>query len=76
MISTVTTSTVSAVTVAGSLAIFGIVILLGLLVQKELVSAYESKRAANLRNILNIGIIPLLIAFVLVVISKVVEVLK
>lgn len=76
MISTVTTSTVSTVTLAGSLVVVGIIVLLGLLVQKELVSASENDRASRLSKLLNIGIVPLLIAFVLVVVSKVAHVLK
>lgn len=76
MISTVTTSTVSTVTLAGSVAFIGIVVLLFLLVQKELTSSSDNEPAVRLSKVLNIGIAPLLIAFVLVVISKVVEVLK
>lgn len=76
MISTVTTSTVSTVTIAGSFAIVGIIVLLGLLIQKELVSTSNSDRAKRLGKALNIGIYPLIIAFVFVVISKVMEVLK
>jgi hypothetical protein len=68
MISTVTTSTV---TLAGSFAVFGVIVLLGLLVYKELASPPDQR----LKKVLNIGIIPLFIAFCLVVISKVVEAL-
>ena len=73
MISTVTTSTVTA---AGTFAVIGIFVLLALLVQRELVSASNSERAGRLGKILDIGIVPLLIAFVLVVISKVGAALK
>jgi hypothetical protein len=76
MISTVTTSTVSTVTLAGSFALIGILILLGLLIQKELSSATTSSRFKKLDKVLNIGIAPLLIVFILVVVTKVVEVLK
>jgi hypothetical protein len=76
MISTVTTSTVSTVTLAGSVVIIGILLLLFFLVQKELTSASENERTTRLSKMLNIGIAPLLIAFVLVVISKVAAVLK
>lgn len=76
MISTVTTSTVSTVTLAGSFALIGILILLGLLIQKELSSATTSSRIKKLDKVLNIGIAPLLIVFILVVAAKVVEVLK
>lgn len=76
MISTVTTSTVSTVAIAGSVTIIGILILLLLLVQKELTSASDSERAARLSKMVNIGIAPLLIAFVLIVVSKIASVIK
>ena len=76
MISTVTTSTVTTVTtaaLAGSVALIGVLILFSLLVQKEVASSSENQRMSNLSKYLLIGIIPLLIAFVLLVISKVSE---
>ena len=76
MISTVTTSTVTTVTLAGSLVVIGVIVLLGLLVQKELISSSENDRSTRLSQLLNIGIVPLLIAFLLVVVSKVTQVLK
>lgn len=79
MISTVTTSTVSTVTtvaLAGSVALIGILILLSLLVQKEVLSVSEEGRLRKLSSALNIGIIPLLVAFVLIVITKVMQVLN
>ena len=78
MISTVTTSTVSTVTtaaLAGSVALIGILVLLVLLVQKELASAAAGSRFKTLGKYLNIGIIPLMIAFVLIVVFRVAEVL-
>ena len=77
MISTVTVSTVSTVTnamFAGSLALIGIAILLIFLVQKELATV-AGDRFHNMARILNIGIIPLLFAFILIVASKVLAVL-
>jgi hypothetical protein len=76
MISTVTTSTVSTVTLAGSFAIIGILVLIALLIQKELTSTGSNKNVKTLRRYLNIGILPLIFVFVAVVISKVVTVLK
>ena len=75
MISTVTTSTVSTVTIAGSFAAIVIIILLGMLIQKEISSSSDSERAKKLSKALNIGIIPLLIALLLIIISKVLSVL-
>jgi hypothetical protein len=79
MISTVTTSTVSTVTtaaIAGSVALIGVVLLFALLFQKEITTADTSGRYKKLGQALLIGIIPLLIAFVLIVGSRVLDVLK
>ena len=76
MISTVTTSTVSTVTtaaLAGSVALIGILVLLALLLQKELFSTSSGTRFSALRKHLNIGIVPLTIAFVLIVITSLAE---
>jgi hypothetical protein len=79
MISTVTTSTVTILTlagVAGSLALISVLVLIAMLVQKEMATATPNSRLQQLGRALNIGIIPLLIAFVLIVAFKVVEALK
>jgi hypothetical protein len=76
MISTVTTSTVSTVTLAGSFAVIGILVLLAFLVQKELTTTGTSKNVKSLRLFLNIGIFPLILVFVAVVISKIADILK
>jgi hypothetical protein len=79
MISTVTTSTVSTITtaaLAGSVALIGILVLLVLLVQKELSSAAFDTRFKALSKVLNIGIIPLMIAFVMIVVSRITEILR
>jgi Ca2+/H+ antiporter len=78
MISTVTVSTVSTVTtaLAGSGALIGVVVLFILLLQKEVTTASDSSLMHRLGTALNIGIIPLLIAFILIVIAKVLEVLR
>ena len=79
MISTVTTSTVSTVTtaaLAGSVALIGVLILFSLLIQKEVTTTSSSSRLQRLGKMLYIGIVPLLIAFVLIVAYKVMEVLR
>ncbi|RLC73681.1 MAG: hypothetical protein DRJ03_26615 [Chloroflexi bacterium] len=79
MVSTVTTSTVVTVTsvaIAGSLALIGICTLLALLIQKELTTAVESRFARAFSQALNIGIVPLLIVFALIVAVKIAEVLQ
>jgi hypothetical protein len=76
MISTVTTTTVTTVAIGGSFAIIGVLVLLALLIQKELTTASSDNRIRIFGKILNIGIFPLLIAFVMFVIAKIVEVIK
>ncbi|MGD9146906.1 MAG: hypothetical protein PVI80_15175 [Anaerolineae bacterium] len=79
MISTVTTTTVTTVAAfatGGALAVVGILMLLTLLVQKELSSASESRFAIALNRVLNIAIVPLLLAFVFIVGVKVFEALQ
>lgn len=79
MVSTVTTTTVSTVTtvsIAGSLALVAIVTLLALLIQKELTTAAEGRLARALGRALNIGIVPLLMGFALIVAVRVAEVLR
>ncbi len=79
MIATITTSTVTTVTtaaLAGSVALIGILVLLSLLVQKELASSGENPRLQRLSRVLNLGIVPLLIAFVLIVAAKVIDALS
>jgi hypothetical protein len=56
---------------AASMALVGILVLLALLVVKEISSALASSRGNRLITAVNIGIAPLLIAFVLIVISRV-----
>jgi hypothetical protein len=79
MISTVTTSTVSTVTttaLAGSVALIGVLVLFVLLFQKEVSTASDQGRLHKLGRALTIGIIPLLIAFALIVLSRVTDILK
>ncbi|HEY76483.1 MAG TPA: hypothetical protein G4O00_09925 [Thermoflexia bacterium] len=79
MVSTVTTTTVSTVTtvaLAGSLALVSILTLLALLIQKELTTASEGRLARALGRVLNIGIVPLLMGFALIVAVRVAEALK
>jgi hypothetical protein len=47
-----------------------------LLIQKELVTAATGPRAKALGRILNMAIVPLLMAFALIVVVKVAEVLR
>ena len=79
MISTVTTTTVSTVTttiLTGSLTLIAILTLLVLLIQKELVTTSESRTAVIVGRVLNVGIIPLLMGFGMIVVVKVLEALR
>lgn len=78
MISTVTTSTVSTITTiaGGSITLIGIMILVALLAQKEVTASSTSERVQKLRQAVNIGIIPLLIAFTITIAVKAMEVLN
>lgn len=76
MISTVTTSTITTITLGGSFALIGIFFLLTLLVQKEFLGTSKKEWAVILRKFLNVGIVPLLIAFMLYALSQVLSVLK
>jgi hypothetical protein len=79
VISTVTTTTVSILTtpaIAGSLALIAILVLLALLLQKEVASASTDSRLQQLSRLLNFSIAPLSLAFILIVVYKVAEVLN
>ncbi len=79
MISTITASTVSTITttvLAGSVGLIGVLILLALLIQKELASYATGSRSQRFSQFLNIGIVPLLMAFVLMVAFKIMDVLQ
>ncbi|MFC1938113.1 hypothetical protein ACFLVS_03270 [Chloroflexota bacterium] len=78
MISTVTTSTISTVTttIGFGLAI-GIVAVIALLVflyTRELAAASEKSRHKYLAKYLDIGIVPLLIAFIVIASMKIMEI--
>jgi hypothetical protein len=78
MVSTVTTTTVSTVTtvvMAGSLGLVAVVTLLVLLVQKELIAVSDGARAKVLVRALNIAIAPLLMAFALSMVVKVLQII-
>ena len=70
MVSTVTTSTVSVVTIAqfsGTLAVIAIMVLLALLVQKEIAKDSAKGLITQFNQVFNISVVPLLIAFLLIV---------
>ena len=56
---------------AGSVALIGIGVLFMLLIQKEVTTVAIDNRSHKLRQALNVAIVPLLIAFILLVVVKV-----
>jgi hypothetical protein len=76
MISTITVSTVSTVTLAGSFAFISILILLALLIQKELISTSTPDHVHRLKKFLNFGIFPLILVFVAMVVFKITQALN
>lgn len=79
MVSTVTSSTVMTVTtvaVASSLALIVVMTMFTLLVQKEVAVTARERWMRALDRALNVGIIPLLIAFLALVAMRIAEILK
>ena len=79
MISTVTTSTISVAinsVLAVSAASISMLVLLVLLAIKELASTTADLRYRILAKVLNIGILPLLVVFVVLVCSRLAEALR
>ncbi|NIS82970.1 MAG: hypothetical protein GTO14_22845 [Anaerolineales bacterium] len=73
MVSTVTTTVTTIAMQANgpALALAGVLLLIGLLVTKELAESKEGLIASRLARVVNIGILPLLFVFALIVISKI-----
>lgn len=79
MVSTVTTSTVvtlTTVAMASSLALIVLLTMFTLLVQKEIAATARERWARALDRALNVGIIPLLLAFLVLVAIKIAELFK
>lgn len=79
VISSITTTTVSAITsteaFAVSLGLIAVLALISLLVAKELVTGTDTPRLQRFGRGLNVAIIPLLMVLTAIVAAKVVEVL-
>ncbi len=73
MVSTVTTTVTTIATQAygPALALAGIVLLIGFLVTKEMAESTESILGSRLARAVNIGILPLLFVFMLIVLTKI-----
>jgi hypothetical protein len=77
MVTTITTTTMTILTTgaATSLALIGILTLLALLIQKEIVSGLSSVRARRLSRALDVAIVPLIVVFVTAAALKLAELL-
>jgi len=81
MVTTVTTTTVTTVTTVTMLGLgfvlglIAVVCLIALLTTKELVGAGEGPKRSFLTRFLDVGIVPLIIVFAVIVITEVVGIL-
>lgn len=78
MVSTVTSTTVTTVTLFGISALLGlaaVLMLIGYLVAREMLSASPNNRLQLVGRRLNVAIVPLLLVFAAIVGSRVAEVL-
>ncbi len=81
MITTVTTSTVTTVTtiaVMGLSAVISMVAVISLIIfltTKELVSVSGSSTSLRVAKFLSVGIVPMIMAFVVIVVVKIIEML-
>jgi hypothetical protein len=79
MVSTVTASTMSVLTstqITGSLAIIAIMILLAVLVQKEIARDLTQNLQKQFNQVLDVSVVPLLVAFFLIVFFNITIVLN
>jgi len=70
-----TTTTTSAISITTSIAIIGTIFLISLLIAKHLLSAHKLERTLFLSDRLSIAIVPLMMMFALIVITKIVDVI-
>ena len=75
-VTTVTTvSTIVAMGLTAAISVVALIALIGLLTTRELASVSYSTPRQRIAKFLNIGILPLIMVFTLVVVMKVIEVL-
>ena len=67
---------ISDAAIGGSLALIVSIVLIVLLIQRELIKGSDNARLQRLNQALNIGIVPLLIAFAIIVVFRVADSLK
>jgi hypothetical protein len=77
MTTTVTTTTIASSTVLGlgaTMALVVVVLLIGFLVAKEIVASVAEAHAHAVGRVLNVGAVPLLIVFAVIIATKLVPV--
>jgi hypothetical protein len=75
MSSLVTTSTIAASDLSDALALIAVLTFLVIVIQKELASSTSDRRLLTLSRGLNIGIVPLGVAFIMIATAWVVRIL-
>jgi len=65
------TTTVASVNLAASLGIIGTIVLISFLIVKQLLLSHRLENTLFLSNRLNIAIVPLLLMFILILITKI-----
>lgn len=73
MTTTVTTTTTASVTTLGLGAIVALIVvllLIGLLISKEIMTSVLDERASGVSRVLNVGVIPLALVFGFIIITK------
>lgn len=79
MLLMITTSTTTATATPGAMASFGMVAVISLiilLIVQELATASEGPRFRRFGQALNVGVIPMLVIFAAIVVTRVVEILR
>lgn len=75
MLTSITTTTTIVQSQEVVFGVIGVVVLIALLIAKELLNASENEKALLLGRITGVAIYPLLFAFLLIVVVKIMEVL-
>ncbi|MEN8240357.1 MAG: hypothetical protein ABFS17_00415 [Chloroflexota bacterium] len=73
MISTVVTASTASIAtnITGPLTVIGVVLLIAVLIQKELIGSSESAISKRINQVLNIAVPPLVLSFIGLVVVKV-----
>jgi hypothetical protein len=77
MTTTVTTTTIASSTILGlgaAIALLVVLLLIGFMVAKEIVTSASEARARSVGRVLNVGVAPLLIIFAVIIATKLVPI--